>query len=561
MTVYLSDYLHLSCGNDTTPALSEALLCCKKKPDSVLIIDKGIYHFYPDRAFTKEYYMSNNDGGRKPIACPVVGFNGLTIDGNGSEFIFHGKVSPFVIDASENVTIRNLSIDYVRPFYSQGRILASENGYTDICFDKDYPFRVENGKLVFFDPETGTIVSDGENYLVTEFDEKRLIPDRLLYLAYFEHPERAGFLGSLVRSVRAEQLNITTVRLYGIDTHKVGAYWVATHSKREHPGFFIQDSKNVTLEDITIYHSASMGIIGQMSEDITLRRIRTERRNGRLLTVNADATHFVHCSGTVLLEDCVFTHMLDDGGNFHGNYTVIEQVIDAHTFIVRLMHNQQQGVNIYRSGESISLVERASLKRIAGMTVRAAFMISEKYIRVETEDELPEIIKEGMAVENHSRMPQVIIRNCEVGWNRPRGFLISTCKKALIDGCTFSNMNQAIHLSGDANSWFESGSVQDLTIRNCIFRDSAYTAGFAIVADPVIEKKHGNYYHGKMVIEDCIFESDTPRILDCRNIDTIVMRRNRFVKIKSVNRHPDAENNGFRISECRDPDIGPLTIL
>ena len=56
---------------------------------------------------------------------------------------------------------------------------------------------------MFYDPESGWDTADMISYLVTEFDAERGIPHRLVYLPYWEHPERAGFLGGLVRSVRA----------------------------------------------------------------------------------------------------------------------------------------------------------------------------------------------------------------------------------------------------------------------------------------------------------------------------------------------------------------------
>lgn len=558
MIVHLSDFSRLCRGCDATPAVMEALFQCRREKNATLLIEPGVYHFYPDHAMVREYYMSNNDGGRKPIAFPLIGFDGLTIEGSGAQFIFHGNISPFVIDASKNVSVRNLSIDYARPFYSQARILASQDGYTDLAFDKEFPWRIENGQLVFCDPESGWDSAPASHYLVTEFDQIQRIPSRMVYLAYWEHPERAGFLGSLAKAVRAEALENDIVRLYGVDGHTEGAWWVATDCRREHPGFFIQNSRNTLLEDITLYHSASMGVIGQTSETITLRRVKTALRNGRLLSVNADATHFVNCSGTILLEDCHLCNMLDDAGNFHGNYAMVERVLDKHSFIVRLMHGQQQGVQIYRPGDVIALVDRETLMRCGEITVSDALMINEKLIRLTGEDDLPENIAEGMAVENFTQMPEVIIRGCETGYNRPRGFLISTCRRVVIENCTFANMHQGIHLTGDANSWFESGCVRDLTIRHCTFRGCGYAGGAAVAITPAIQKRENNYYHGNILIEDNLFESDIPRVLIAKNAENITLRNNRWQHMEQDRPHDPVGENGFDVSFCRHVDIEPL---
>ena len=99
---------------------------------------------------------------------------------------------------------------------------------------------------------------------------------------------------------------------------------------------------------------------------------------------------------------------------------------------------------------------------------------------LETEETLPEYIPTGIVVENHSRMPRVHIENCSTGYNRPRGFLLSTNKDALVENCTFYNLNWGISLTGDALDWFESGSGGNVVLRNNRFDNASYAA------DPVI---------------------------------------------------------------------------
>jgi len=115
--------------NDVTSAVFDAMLKCKSVKNPVLVFPKGVYHFWPDKAFEKHYFISNNDHGLKRIAFPVIGMENLTIYGGGSEFMFHGRMTPFVIDNSRNITIKNLSIDYGRPFFSQGEIVAAGQEY------------------------------------------------------------------------------------------------------------------------------------------------------------------------------------------------------------------------------------------------------------------------------------------------------------------------------------------------------------------------------------------------------------------------------------------------
>ena len=90
-------------------------------------------------------------------------------------------------------------------------------------------------------------------------------------------------------------------------------------------------------------------------------------------------------------------------------------------------------------------------------------------------------MKVGHIIENGTRMPYVHFKNCRCGYNRPRGFLITTCKGALVEGCTFYNMCEAISMNGDADSWFESGPCNNIIIKNNNFDNAAYAGSYAIV--------------------------------------------------------------------------------
>ena len=47
-----------------------------------------------DRAPEHNLCTSNNDGGVKRIGLPLFGFDDLTLDGEGSRFVFHGRMVP-----------------------------------------------------------------------------------------------------------------------------------------------------------------------------------------------------------------------------------------------------------------------------------------------------------------------------------------------------------------------------------------------------------------------------------------------------------------------------------
>lgn len=74
--------------------------------------EKGVYHFYPERAYEQFCYISNHNDVLSRIAFMIKDREGIAIDGNGSTFIFHGRIIPFWMENSKNISIKNLTIDF-----------------------------------------------------------------------------------------------------------------------------------------------------------------------------------------------------------------------------------------------------------------------------------------------------------------------------------------------------------------------------------------------------------------------------------------------------------------
>ncbi len=552
MRICLKDYLHACIGKDAVPAVRAALADCK--PGDTLSLDGAVLDLYPEYTTCRSYYVSNNDFSEKHIAFDLRGMRDLTIDGEGAELLFHGHVTPFVLDGAENITLRNLHVDYRNPFFTQARITAAGEDFTELTFDMDtFACRLKDGKLCFYSPEDGW-ESLENRVLVTEFDDNgRPSPYLGPYFTVLGEIEQ-DFLAGMYRYFSAEQISENTIRLNGRIgyTHTVGNWWVCTFGGRHNPGIFITDSRNITLQDLELYHTAAMGVIGQCSENITLERVncRTRPGSGRVLSVSADATHFVNCSGKITFRDCTFTSMLDDAGNFHGIYTIVQEKADAHTLLLGYGHFQQRGINLYRPGDRIHLVDNQTMQPYAELTVRESTLLSGECLKLTVEETLPEGLQMHHVVENFTRMPEVHLDGCECGNNRPRGFLLTTCKKVLVENCLFYNMNCAIECAGDANSWFESGPVTDVTIRGNRFEDSAYAGGTVISICPAVKQASGKPYHNNITIENNHFRLHEKRFLYARHTDNLVFRSNTYTEDLSLPAHSHVGTTGIHTEAC-----------
>jgi hypothetical protein len=73
-------------------------------------------------------------------------------------------------------------------------------------------------------------------------------------------------------------------------------------------------------------------------------------------------------------------------------------------------------------------------------------------------------------LDNLTWYPNLTARNNHISMDPVRGFLITTRGKVLVEGNTFFRCAMAgILIEDDAEGWFESGPIRDLTIRNNTF--------------------------------------------------------------------------------------------
>lgn len=130
---------------DATPNVLARILNADKEPISEIKFEKGTYHFYPDLGLEKFVHISNHNDVVIKTAFPILNFKDLTIDGQGSTFIFHGRMIPFLIDNSTNITVKNVSVDWAESFHSEATIVANnkEENTFDIKISDEYHTRLE----------------------------------------------------------------------------------------------------------------------------------------------------------------------------------------------------------------------------------------------------------------------------------------------------------------------------------------------------------------------------------------------------------------------------------
>ncbi|MDR0757572.1 MAG: alpha-1,3-galactosidase B, partial [Tannerella sp.] len=90
VTVSVADFgLKPDTRENAVPYIQKALAHCKANGVSTLTFPYGRYDFWPHHCIERDYFESNtSDINPKRLAVLIENFGELTVDGNGSDFVF-----------------------------------------------------------------------------------------------------------------------------------------------------------------------------------------------------------------------------------------------------------------------------------------------------------------------------------------------------------------------------------------------------------------------------------------------------------------------------------------
>jgi len=502
---------------DAVSGVRAAIEACRKESATMLVFPKGRYDFWSEQSEKIEYFESNTTD-NNPKICPVVlkGIKGLTLEGNGSEFICHGRMQPLTLEACEGVTVRNLNIDWDIPFVAQAKIEKVEKTHIDIRINKaESPFTIADGKIVFH----------GEGWKsgwwgCMEFDaDTRVIP------------QQSGDcpLGGNWGKYTAQELSDGLVRLTCDFERKpkVGNILIMRHSERDHAGVFILHSKDTVFENVNLFTAAGLGFLAQFSENITLRKssVMPNYAKGRYLCGHADGFQVSNCRGQVVVNGCTFEGLMDDPINVHGTSVKIVERKDPARLICKFMEGMSTGMTWGRPGDKVGFLNHKTMATIGEGMVKAYRQIDRDHFEVMFYDMAPLDLELGNALENLTWAPDFTVRNTTFGSCRARGLLVSTPGKVIIENNDFISSGAAILIAGDANGWYESGAVRDVLIRGNRFHPSCLTSwyqfgeGIISILPIIPEWDTEKPYHRNIRIEDNHFDVFDYSVLYALSVD------------------------------------------
>lgn len=155
--------------------------------------------------------------------------------------------------------------------------------------------------------------------------------------------------------------------------------------------------------------------------------------------------------------------------------------------------------------------------------------------------------------------PSVTIRDCRFERTNTRGLLITTRRKVLIENNTFYRTGMhAILIADDASGWYESGPVQDVTIRNNTFEECGYNQAPGNYVIAIAPENHelvpGYMVHRNIRIENNVFKVYDFPVLTARSTEALIFKNNKIIRTGFMEPKGDYRPQ-FKLNACRKVEI------
>ena len=556
----VTDYgVYPDSGKDSAIGIQKAIAAAKdatKEGKEVKInFPEGRYDIYPDKAIERELYVSNTVGAdqnnkMKKIGIFLEDMDHVTVDGNDSLFMFHGKMTTFATIGCEDVEFKNFAVDFQVPTVIDMTVESVEGNTATMYIPECYNYEVAGTTIKWYSdvsPYTGQrywSISDLSGYHTQREDTVQGIKFG------------AGNGNAALKGVASiEDLGNHRVKItYNSKAGEVqnGMCFQSRPTVRDHAGTFFWKSKDIRMTSLDIQFLHGFGMVGQHSENITMEDVDFEapKESGRTTAGYADFVQMSGCKGAININNCTFAGPHDDPINIHGTFNTVTSISsDRRTITVQYNHHETAGFPNFFKGDEIEFMTKGNMITVEN-SVRTVTKVdgpdgmggnmgegsgSLTTIKLTLDKAIPADVQVNQhVVENITYTPAVNISNCEFKEVPTRGILVTTRKPIVIENNTFDGMSMAgIYISDDAQGWYESGPVRDVTIRNNTFTRGNAQAIFIEPTNPTVSTE--KTVHSNIKIENNTFFTYNKRVLDAKSVDNLTFKNNKIYRQNPIN--------------------------
>ncbi len=485
------------------------------KDGEILTLEKDkVYHVRQEDSFEFDgYYCTNtakiheNPNGFRRTALYLKDKKDIIIDGNGASVIVHGKMTPFLFDKCENITVKNLTVDYACPTMTEFRVLSNENGVCTIKMNPDCLFRVEGDNLIW----QGENGPDGnpcwEDY---SYGNKR-------YIKVFDPVKEQcrDFRRDDLAFEKIEQIDDLTLKVWLKNKDadfEEGCIFQTRNIIRDQTGAYFNRCKNLCFENLRIKFMHGLGMVSQFCENVTYKNCDFTPAEGRTIASTADFFQFSGCKGNIEIDSCKAWGAQDDYVNVHGTHLrIVDLDKEEKIMTVRFMNAESWGFQAFEKGDTLEFIKWDTLIPYDKTIVTDYERLNDTDILLYV-DNIPDGIVIGKdVVENATWTPNLHVVNCDFGPTSGRGILCTTRGKVLIENNRFRNLwGPALLLEDDCNFWFESGCTTEVVFRNnyvegCEYAQMWENAPVIRYTPKVMDENSSEFVHGKLIVSGNTF--------------------------------------------------------
>ena len=416
---------------DDTSALSAAIAKAKEYGDA----GKKVLLKLPAGEM---YFSQGLNDVERDYAVSLLNVKNVTVLGNNTMFTIVGAMSGFHLVNCESVAIKGISYDYGRAPFSMGEIVSST--------------------------ETSVVVKIKDNYPMSGISS---INDYLEFDKYTHMPRTNGnfLLNSDMKNYSIDGQNLTINFRSAINKPVAGTLVVVSHYTYGNNGFYLEDCKDVTFENIDVFATAGMGLVGLASENLTINRfnVRLKPNTDRLMSATADGMHFGACRGTLKVTNCLIENTHDDAINVKaGHYFGVSEIDYAQKTLklnkLNYMHRIAEGdtINFYKS--DLEFVDSIKIERIISSR-------KDEYVVIKA-DKLPETITADLIVANRSTAPEVTFENNIIRNKRNRGVLLQSVNSVVRNNAFFNVGHGSLSIMTEASQFNEAIVPENILVEN-----------------------------------------------------------------------------------------------
>jgi parallel beta-helix repeat protein len=405
---------------------------------------------------------------KRPLAFKQ--FSGFELNGNAAQLINTTRSQTLQISASNRVTVRDLTIDYDPLPFTQGTIAAFDKTALQITvkvdpfYPDDAPFlgSITDGFFKVMDRTTKALKPGARDFLTPAKAEKiseGLIKVHLRWSANDCFPS---------------QLPVAVGDVVAISNGSAHA-------------IVVEGSAATSFINVKLFASPGMGLLenggtgSMMLQKVSI--VPGPRPKGattdRLVSTNADGSHFITVERGPTMEDCTFANTSDDAVNVHGfYYYVIDKVGPQH---YRLTPKWDTGL---AAGDEIESCDHQTFRslgrtRITQLTKRHAPELRAKIAALwknKSPTTQPDLIYEVVLQQD---LPHKVgdavtsLSGIGAGTTIRRssfhacGLVVVKAPNSIVEECQFAYSSSiALQAVSDIGFWSESGFAENLVFRN-----------------------------------------------------------------------------------------------